>query len=113
MDTVSDQVSAEVDLITFLITTEPSPGKPTLEKAPRSDVSISLVCCQVAAQVIVAMIISPRYGSPLFLEVCMYSGFGDPYRAKRIDNRLHELGHAGQTNSGASRTGKPDSQPAS
>lgn len=32
--TVSDQVSAKVDLITFLITTEPSPGKQTLEKVP-------------------------------------------------------------------------------
>lgn len=45
--------------------------------------------------------------------VCVYSGFGDPHKAKRIDNRLHELGHAGQTNTGASRSGKPDSQSAS
>lgn len=110
---VSDRVSAKFDLITFLITAEPSRGKQTLEKAQRSDVCISLVCCQVAAQVIVAMIISRCYGGPLFLEVCMYSGFGDPYKAERIDNRLHELGHAGQTNTGASRTGKPDSQPGS
>lgn len=56
--TVSDQVSAKVDLITFLITTEPSPGKQTLEKVLRSDVSISLVCYEVAAPVSVAMIIS-------------------------------------------------------
>lgn len=44
--TASDQVSAKVDLITFLITTEPSPGKQNLEKVQMSDVSISLVCCQ-------------------------------------------------------------------
>lgn len=40
-------------------------------------------------------------GASLFLEVCMYSGFWWPthtHKAKRIDNRLHELGHAGQTN---------------
>lgn len=108
--TVSDQVKAKVDLITFLITTEPSPGRQTLEKAPPSDVSISLVCCQVVARVSVAPIISLCCGRPLFLEVCMYSGFGDPYKAKRIDNRLHELGHAGQTNTGASRTGKSGRQ---
>lgn len=113
MVTVSDQVSAKVDLITFLINTESSPGKQTLEKVLQSDVSISLVCCQVAAQVSIAMIISQCYSRPLFLEVCLHSGFGDPYNAKRIDNRLHELGHAGQTNTGASRTGKPDSQPGS
>lgn len=41
----------------------------------------------------------------------MYGGFGDLYKAKRIDNRLHELGHAGQTNTGASCAGKPDSRP--
>lgn len=41
---VSDQVSADVDLITFLITAEPSPGKQALEKVLRSDVSISLGC---------------------------------------------------------------------
>lgn len=106
--TVSDQVGAKIDLITFLITTEPSPVKQTLEKVLQSDVSISLACCQVAAQVSVAMIISQCYSKALFLKVCMYSGSGDPYKAKRIDNRLHELGHAGQTNTGASRTGKPD-----
>lgn len=104
-------VNAKVDPITFLITTEPSLGKQTLEKVLAHDVSISLVCCQVATQVSVAMIISRCYGSPLFLEVCMYSGFSDPHKGKRIDNRLHKLGHVGQTNTGASRTGKPDSQP--
>lgn len=106
-------VSAKVDPITFPITTEPSPGKQTLEKVLPRDVSISLVCCQVATQVSVAMIISRCYGSSLFLEVCVYSGFSDPHKAERIDNRLHELGHAGQTNTGASRTGKPDNQPES
>ncbi len=113
MVSVSDWVSAKVDLITFLIITEPSPGAQTLEKVRQGDVCISLVCCQVVAQVIVAVIISRCYGSPLFLEVCMYSGFGDPYKAERIDNRLRELGHAGPTNTGASRTGKPDRQPGS
>lgn len=69
--TVSDQVQAKVDLIKFLITTEPSLGKQTLEKVPQSDVSISLVCRQVAAQVSVATIISQCYSRPLFLEVCV------------------------------------------
>lgn len=81
MLTVSDQVDSKVDLITFLITTEPSPGKQTLEKLQQSDVSISLVCCEVAAQVSAAVIISRCYSGPLFLEVCMHSGFGDPYKA--------------------------------
>lgn len=49
----------------------------------------------------------------LFSWKCVYSGFGDPYKAKRIDNSLHELGRAGQTNTGASRAGKPDNQPGS
>lgn len=39
----------------------------------------------------------------------MYGGFGDPYKANRTD-KLHKPGHAGQTNTGASRTGKPHSQ---
>lgn len=113
MVAVSDQVNAKIDLITFLIIAEPSLGKQTLEKLLQSDVRISLVCCQVATQVSVAMIISQCYCKPLFLEVCMYSGFGDPHKAKRIGNRLHELGHAGQTNTRASRSGKPDGQPGS
>lgn len=78
---VSDRVAPWVDLITFLITAEPSLGKQTLEKPQQSDVNISLVCCQEAAQVSFAVIISRCYGGPFFLEVCMYSGFSDPYKA--------------------------------
>lgn len=89
---VSDQVSAKVDLITFLIAPELSPGTQTLEKAQLSDVSISLVCCRVAAQVRAAVIVSRCYGRPLFLEVCVYSGSGDPYKAERIDNRFARAG---------------------
>lgn len=64
-----DWVSAEVDLITFLIATELMQGKHSLEKVLPSDVSISHGC-KVAAQVSVAMIISRWLSSPLFLEVC-------------------------------------------
>lgn len=39
----------------------------------------------------------------------MYSGFSDPYKARRID-KSHKLGHDGQTNTGASCTGKLHSQ---
>lgn len=85
MLTVSDQVNLCVDLITFLITTESSLGKQTLEKVQEHDVSISLVCYQVVAQVSVATIISRCYSALLFLEVCMYGDFGDPYKAMRID----------------------------
>lgn len=69
--TVRNQVSAKVDLITFLITSEPSPDTQTLEKAQAGDVSISLVCCGAAAQVRAAVIVSRCYGRPLFLEVCV------------------------------------------
>lgn len=108
-DQECDQVNAKVDLITFLITTESSLGKQTLEKRQEHDVRISLVCYQVVAQVSVATIISRCYGAAFFLEVCMCDGFGDPYKAMRTD-KSHELGHAGQTNTGASCTGKLHSQ---
>lgn len=112
MLTVSDQVNAKVDPITSLITVESCLGRQTLEKLQEHYVSISLVCYQVVAQVSVATIISRCNCAPFFLEVCMYCGFSDPYIAMRID-KSHELGHAGQTNTGASCTGKPHYQPVS
>lgn len=81
MVAVSDQVDSEVDLITFLISAEPSLGRQTLEKLHQSDVSISHVCCQVAAQVSAAASISPCYGRAVFLEVCVHGGFSDPCQA--------------------------------
>lgn len=95
MVAVSDQVDSEVDPITFLITAEPSLGKQTLEKLHRRDVSISPVCCQVAAQVSAAASISPCDGGAVFLEVCVHGGCSDPCQASSADNRSID---GGQTN---------------
>lgn len=92
MVALSDQVDSEVDLITFLITAEPSLGKQTLEKIHRSDVSMSPVCCQVVARVSVAESISPCCSRAVFLEVCMHAGFSDPCQTESVDNRSLEAG---------------------
>lgn len=113
MLTVSNQVSTKVDLITFLITSEPSPDTQTLEKAQAGDVSISLVCCGAAARVRAAVIVSRCYGRPLFpgsVCVCvqwLWWPIQSPENRQQVCTGWDML--AKQTG-GPSGAGKPDSQ---
>lgn len=68
------------------------------KKVEPSDASISHGCRAGSPGVSVARATSRWFGRralSLFLEVCVYSGFGDPYKRRNRRRGSHELGHAG------------------